>query len=173
MPDRTDVIDSLRNARDHIVAQYRAMPENDLLRACTQSEVPDGEPWTPKDHLAHLALIERAFQQICRRTIDGAERPIEWEGTSRDEILAFVHRMNQRNVEEHKADDVDTLLADMDAARSGTLAFIDGLTDEQLAIPIPGAPWGDGTIAGVLQALAGHERMHLSWTEEGLSLARD
>jgi hypothetical protein len=48
--------------------------------------------------------------------------------------------------------------------------MLEQLTDEQLAMPIPGAPWGDGTIGGVLMTNARHATMHVAWIEEGLRL---
>jgi hypothetical protein len=40
------------------------------------------------------------------------------------------------------------------------------LSDEQLEETLPGAPWADGTIGGVLSANAGHGRMHWGWAKE-------
>lgn len=68
----------------------------------------------------------------------------------------------------HRGDDLDTLLKDLDAARADTLALLDELTDEQLAAPLPGAPWADGTIGGVLITNAHHEVQHWTWVAEGL-----
>ena len=85
------------------------------------------------------------------------------------EIMARVHRGNQDNVEEHRHDDLDTLFADLDAARADTLALLDELTDEQLAAPLPGAPWNDGSIGGVLITNAHHAIQHWQWVEEGLA----
>lgn len=46
--------------------------------------------------------------------------------------------------------------------------LLEQVSDEQLAIPLPGAPWADGTISGILITNARHERLHLSWVENGL-----
>ena len=51
--------------------------------------------------------------------------------------------------------------------RCDTLALLAELTDEQLASKIPGAPWSDGTVGGVLSVHTGHHRMHRHWAEEG------
>ena len=53
------------------------------------------------------------------------------------------------------------------ATRAGTLTLLAELTDEQLASKIPGAPWSDGTVGGIMAAHAGHARMHRHWAEEG------
>src|SRR4029079_16613274 len=142
---------------------YRALAPDDLSRACTQSEAADGAPWSAKDHVAHLAMIERGFQGMIRRHLEGAKNPVGFGGGSRDEIIARVHKGNEDNVREHKSDDLDTLFADLDAARADTLALLAELSDEELASPLPGAPWADGSIGGVLITNAYHAIQHWTW----------
>jgi hypothetical protein len=172
MPTREDILNTLAHEHEKLLVRYRAFTPEELETNCTKSEAPDGEPWRPKDHLAHLALIERSFQGMARRTLKGAEDPV---GFSRmgarncEEALPFIHQNNQANVEAHRNDSLETLLADLTNARNDTQTLIAQLTDEQLAIPIPGAPWGDGTIGGVLMANAQHATRHLAWVEEGLA----
>src|SRR5207302_6969898 len=102
---------------------------------------------------AHLAHIERAFQGMIERSLAGKENPVGFSGRSREEVIAGVHRGNEDNVRSHADDDLDTLLADLESARADSLALLDRLTDEQLTQPVPGAPWNDGTIGGVLITL--------------------
>ena len=40
------------------------------------------------------------------------------------------------------------------------------LSDEDLASRIPGAPWSDGTVGGIMAANADHGRMHFGWASE-------
>jgi hypothetical protein len=86
--------------------------------------------------------------------------------------VARVHRGNEENVDAHRHDDVRTLIKDLKAARVDTISLLDELSDEQLASPLPGAPWADGTIGGVLITNAYHEVQHLKWVREGLATAR-
>ena len=51
--------------------------------------------------------------------------------------------------------------------RADTLALLAELTDEQLASKIPGVPWADGTVGGIMAANASHGRMHWGWATEG------
>jgi hypothetical protein len=171
VPDRAAIVAKLAKERDKLVSHYRSLPDPDLTRPCTQSEVDGEQPWSAKDHLAHLAMIERAFQGMIRRFVAGESNPVGFGGGSRDEIIARVHRNNQDNVEAHRNDDLGTLLADLDAARAESLALLDELTDEQLAQPLPGAPWADGTVGGVLITNAYHEIQHQAWVDEGLTAA--
>ena len=168
---REDILRRLERERGVLVERYRQFSEAELEKACTESEADDGAPWRAKDHLAHLAMIERNFQAMVHRTLKGSDSPVGlFTGTSsREEAIARVHTMNERNVEEKRDASFEELLADLDRARADTLALVETLTDEQLTTPIKGAPWGDGTIGGVLQTNAYHERQHLAWVEEGLS----
>lgn len=171
MPERDAIIGKLAKERARLEEHYRGLSSEDLTCACTQSEAEDGAPWSAKDHVAHLAMIERAFQAMIRRHLEGTENPVglNFSGASREEVIARVHKGNEDNVNEHKGDDLDTLFADLDAARADTLKLLDELTDEQLASPLPGAPWADGTIGGVLVTNAYHAIQHWQWVEEGLA----
>ena len=172
MPDREAIIAKLAKERAQLEERYRALSPEDLVCACTQSEAEDGAPWSAKDHVAHLAMIERAFQGMIRRHLDGEKNPIGFGGGSRDEIIARVHKGNEENVREHKDDDLETLFADLDAARAQTLSLLASLSDEELASPLPGAPWADGTIGGVLITNAYHAIQHWQWVEEGLAKSK-
>ena len=168
MPTRAEIIDKLHRERSTLEERYRALPAEQLTAPCTESQTEGEAPWTAKDHVAHLAMIERAFQGMIKRTLDGDPSPIGFGGGSMTDIMIRVHQGNQDNVEQHRNDDLDTLFADLDAARADTLALLDSLTDEQLAAPLPGAPWNDGSIGGVLLTNAHHAIQHWTWVEEGL-----
>lgn len=46
--------------------------------------------------------------------------------------------------------------------------LLEQLTDEQLSLPLPGAPWNDGMVGGILITNARHEQQHLSRMQQGL-----
>jgi hypothetical protein len=171
MPDRETIEKTLTRERTQLLDWYRTQPADRVEAECTKSEDPDGAMWKAKDHLAHLAHIERAFQGMIERSLAGKDNPVGFSGRSRDEVIAGVHRGNEDNVRAHANDDLETLLIDLEAARADTLALLDRLTDEQLAEPLPGAPWNDGTIGGVLITNAHHEVQHMAWVKEGLGEA--
>ncbi len=170
MPTRDKIIDKLQRERIALEERYRALPPEALTRPCTESQKPGEAPWSAKDHIAHLAMIERAFQGMIRRSLDGEANPIGmgFGSASTTDVMTRLHQSNQDNVDEHRDDDLDTLFADLDAARADTLALLEQLTDEQLAAPLPGAPWNDGSIGGVLITNAHHAIQHWAWVEEGL-----
>ncbi len=168
---RDEMLKTLAEARAELLARYSTFTAQELEAACTQSETPGGAAWRPKDHLAHLALIERAFQGMVRRWLRGDADPVGFSRTgakNREEVLAWIYRNNQKYVDAHHNDDMETLFTELAHARQETLALLEQVSDEQLAMALPGSPWADGTIGGVLITNAQHERLHLSWVENGL-----
>ncbi len=173
MPTRAEINETLARAQERLFSRYRAMTVAELERQCTESEVPGGHPWRPKDHVSHLAFIERQFLRMARRTIEGERDPMGIKArvgtTNGEEVLAWVHRQNQAYVDEHANDSLEDILADLSATRQQSLELLEQITDEQLALRIPGAPWNDGTIGGVLITNAHHADMHTYWVEKGLA----
>jgi len=169
MADRTKILSVLTSERAELERRYRAFGPDVVDRSCTDSESEDGAPWTPKDHLAHLLRIEEAFLSMAERTVEGHEKPLDFGATEPADVIKRVHDDNETHVRGLAAESVDQLLDQLADARAATLAFIETLDDEQLTQTIPGAPWGDGSIGGVLMANAGHEKMHLQWVDEGLA----
>ena len=171
MPTREEILKTLEEARGDLLAAYQKFTPEELERACTASEVPGGSPWNPKDHFAHLTLIERAFQSMVRRTLGGSEDPtgLSRAGvTNQEDRMAWIHRNNQTYIDAHHNDSMESLLAEFNQARKETLALLSQLTDEQLSTAIPGSPWGDGTIGSILIVNARHGHQHIDWIHEGL-----
>jgi len=83
--------------------------------------------------------------------------------------MTEVHRGNEENVDAHREDDLEALLEDLQSARHETLTVLGHLTDEELQLPLKGAPWADGTIGGVLITNAYHQRQHVDWVRRGLA----
>ena len=75
------------------------------------------------------------------------------------EIMATVHEMTEKFQVLHHDDTFDEVVALTAKARSGTLALLSELSDDQISERIPGAPWSDGTVGGVLGANAAHGRI--------------
>ena len=80
--------------------------------------------------------------------------------------------MNDDWVRQAGAKSLTDIVALGQQARAETLALLAELTDAQLAEKLPGAPWADGTIGGVLAVNADHGRMHWRWVKEGFECAR-
>ena len=83
--------------------------------------------------------------------------------------MATVHEMTESWVVQHRDKALPEVVALGQRARAETLALLAELTDAQLAEKLPGAPWADGTIGGVLATNAMHGRMHWGWVKEGMA----
>ena len=163
MTDPTTILSTLADQRSELEQTFRGLGPEVLNTPCTESEDPGGSDWAPIDHLAHLLRIEHAFLAMAKLTLAGDESPIKIAGSTWEERLAQVHRDNEAHLETLRPLEVEALLAALSEARDETIDFINGLSEDQLSTAIPGAPWGDGTIGGVLMANAGHEHQHLGW----------
>jgi hypothetical protein len=84
------------------------------------------------------------------------------------DIMAYVHNWTEEWKVENQDKSLDELVRIGCETRADTLALLAELTDEQLASKIPGAPWSDGTVGGVLSVHAAHARMHRHWCEEAM-----
>ena len=83
--------------------------------------------------------------------------------------MATVHEMTESWTVEHRDKSLSDVVALGQRARGETLALMAELSDEQLVEKLPGAPWADGTIGGVLATNADHGRMHWHWVKEGMA----
>ena len=173
MPTRIEILGTLSTAHDQLFARFRSMSQAELESPCTQNEQPGGPPWRPKDHLSHLAFIERQFLWMIRRAVEGERDPLGIRAragtTNLEEVLAWVHRQNQAYAEKHSDDGLEAILEDLTAARRESLELLHRMSDEQLDWPVRGAPWNDGTIGGVLITNAHHAVQHTTWVENGLA----
>ncbi len=79
---------------------------------------------------------------------------------TRDVIMVIVHAVTEEWQVAHRDDTISEVVALTAAARGATLQLIAELSDSQFEEKLPGAPWDDGTVAGVLGANSDHGRMH-------------
>jgi hypothetical protein len=174
--DRTQIEIKLNKDRAWLLATVAALSAHDLQRGATASEHDPGMMWSMKDHLAHLAGIEKNFVAMIRRHLAGDPNPVALrsnpDGSARtmEQVMAVVHEMTERWVVEHRDKSLSEVVALGESARAETMALMSELTDEQLAEKLPGAPWSDGTIGGVISVNADHGRMHWQWASEGLGI---
>ena len=171
--DRSEIEAKLNKDRAWLLETYAAMPADELLSGVTPSEHDSSSMWSAKDHLAHLAGIEKNFNAMIRRHLAGDSNPVglatgaDGQPRTRDQIMASVHEMTEAWVLEHRAKSLSEVVALGQAIRSETLALLAALSDGQLAEKLPGAPWADGSVGGVLAVNADHGRMHWKWIKEG------
>jgi hypothetical protein len=165
----------LNESRNWILANYGELTEQQMRRPLTPSEHDPHHQWSALDHFSHLAHIEVTFARMIRRHLSGHANPVgllkDDGGTSRprEQIFAIVHSTNDDFQHDHESDSFSDVVALTARARGKTLLLLSELSDAQLGEQLEGAPWGDGTIAGVLGTNASHTRMHWTWvTEAGL-----
>lgn len=80
--------------------------------------------------------------------------------------MATVHAMTEEWQQKHHGKSLSEVVTLGQIARADTLQLLAELTDEQLQEKLPGAPWGDGTVGGVIAANADHGRMHWKWAKD-------
>lgn len=170
--NRIEIEKKLNEDRAWLLETYSKLSQAQLGDGLTPSEHDPSNLWTALDHLAHLALIERNFAAMVRRHVSGHSNPVglthDDSGTarSREQIMASVHAMTEEWQIEHHGKTLDEVVALGQSARAVTLQLLSELSDDQLAETLPGAPWADGTVGGVLAANADHGRMHWKWVKD-------
>ena len=172
--NRIQVEAKLGRDRAKLIELFEGLSNKDLTRNATPSEHDRSVAWNAKDHLAHLAGIEKSFNRMIRRYLDGDEEPLGprtdpgGKPRSREQIMAAVHESNEDWVSRHRALSLSEIVAVGQQVRSETLALLSEVSDEQLLEKLPGAPWADGTVGGVLAVNGDHGRMHWSWLRDCL-----
>lgn len=168
MPTRAEILDTLASSQEHVLAYFRGLSQEALERPCTASGVSGEAAWRAKDHLAHLAANERNIQVLLRLTLSGeTSLPGNWGALSSEERLALSNQRNQSYVNAHYDDSIETLVADVVAARQETLQLLELFTDEQLAAPATATFVADRTAGDLFAANAHHAAAHMTWIEEG------
>lgn len=173
--DRIEIEIKLNKDRAWLLDTYASLSADELTAGVTPSEHDPSSMWSAKDHLAHLAGIERNFVRMIRRHIAGDANPVGLasapDGTprTREQIMAGVHEMTEQWVREHRTKSLSEVVALGQRARAETLALLGELSDEQLAEKMPGAPWAGGVVGGIIATNADHGRMHWAWIKAGRS----
>lgn len=170
--NRIEIEKKLNEDRAWLLSTYADLSESQLRDGLTPSEHDPSNLWSALDHLAHLALIERNFAAMIRRHVSGHSNPVglthddAGEPRTREQIMASVHAMTEEWQIEHRGKSLEEVVALGQSARAVTMQLLSELTEEQLAERLPGAPWADGTVGGVLAANADHGRMHWKWVKD-------
>jgi len=170
--NRIEIEAKLNKDRAWLLETLAGMSQAELNAPRTPSEHDPAKTWSYADHFIHTTLIERNWNDMFRRHLSGqagmAPR-VNQDGSpqSRDEVMAWVHNWTEEWAEKHRGKPLDELVRVGAETRAQTLALLCELTQEQLDSKIPGAPWADGTVGGIMAANADHGRMHFKWASEG------
>ena len=172
--NRTEIEIKLNKDRAWTLETWAAYPAEDLTCGITISRHNPEFSWSAKDHLAHLAGIEAVFNTIIKKYLAGDPNPISImknpDGTAppREEIMAKVHALNDDWVNKHQGKTFNEIVALGQQIRSATLLLLAEVSDAQLEEKIPGAPWGDATIGGIIAINGDHAKQHYGWVTAGL-----
>ena len=172
--DRIEIESTLNRDRVRLLEVLSSLPAEQLTRPTTPSEHDPAAWWSIGDHFVHTALIEHDFCRIIRRFVSGDANPITLmrneDGSQRSmpEIMKTVHAFTEDWAVRHRGKALSELVAVTQGARAETLALLSELSDEQIALKVPGAPWADGTVGGMLGLHGAHAKRHFQWARDGL-----
>lgn len=145
MTDRKQRIhDQLAESRAYLFSVAEQISPDQVLSST------ENPAWNVHDLLAHLAGAERGLQGTVQRFLAGQPLP---DGFSLD-------YWNQRQVEKQKERSVADLLAGLQASRVDTLALLDSLSDEQLAVRGLHPAGFETSVGGIFRVMAMHELDH-------------
>lgn len=169
--NRMEIEIKLNRDRAWLLARLGAMSEDDLRAPRTFSEHDPDSRWSFADHFVHTTLIEQNWNDMFRRHVSGDQGlapRLRSDGSrqSMDEIMAGIHGWTEEWKAEHEGKPFVELVRIGQAVRAETLALLAELSDEELESKIPGAPWADGTVGGIMAANADHGRLHYAWADE-------
>jgi len=172
--DRIEIEIKLHRGRADALEAIAAMTEEERRAPRTRSEHDPDSWWSHADHFIHTTLIEKRFNEMIRRHLAGepAMDPnmVDESGERlRDvnDIMAYVHSWTEGWKVENQDKPVDELVRIGCEVRSDTLALLATLTDEDLASKIPGAPWANGIVGGIMAVHTDHTLMHQQWAADG------
>lgn len=169
--NRIEIEIELNEGRARILRELSAMTEEELNRPRTASEHDEGKTWSYADHFIHTTLIERRWNNMFRNHIAGKQGMPQSLDTGSDEarakMMAGVHSWTEAWADTHRGKTLLELANVGLATRAETLKLLSELTDEQLESVIPGAPWADGTVGGIMARNSGHGDMHFGYARDG------
>lgn len=168
MPTRSEIQDILAASQKKVSAYFEGLSPEALERPCTASAVPGEAPWRAKDHYAHLTANEQGIQTLSRLSLTGGSLPGNLGTMSPEERLAWRNQRNQTYVNAHRDDSMETLRANLSAARQETLDLLGQFTDEQLAAPVSPSLMTNMSAGNLFAANAQHAEQHMTWVEEAL-----
>jgi DinB superfamily len=170
--NRIEIEVKLNRDRAWLLETLSQMGEEELDRPRTPSEHDPEKSWSYADHFVHTTLIEQNWNGMFRRHLAGepgmAPR-LNKDGTSQsmEQVMAGVHKWTEAWADQHRNKSLSELVRVGLAVRADTLTLLSELSDEQLESKIPGAPWADGTVGGIMAANADHGRIHFKYAREG------
>jgi uncharacterized damage-inducible protein DinB len=151
---KDELIRELAEARNQLLALCRQMTEQEW------SLPTDDGLWTVKDNVLHVSISEPGLVRLAKKALQG--EPLR----SPDFDLDYY---NERQVAKYREKTVDEIIADLEAARTATLAFIESLQDRDLDREAEDKYFGRVTVEYLLRRIATHDRHHLEVIKRSIS----
>lgn len=176
--NRLDVELALNRDRSRTLEAFASLSPEGLVSPATRSEYDAELWWTPKDHFSHMLRVERHFNSIITAFLDGATEDPRGvvggnRGTTREEILAEVNRVNEEAVTQSRDVPFEALLRLSQEIRSETFALLARVEDDQFDVKMPVVPWSGETIGAVFVHSSGdYFDRHWKWLTDGLAEGR-
>jgi uncharacterized protein (TIGR03083 family) len=126
----------------------------------TEVKSTENPAWTVHDIAAHVTLSERGLQATIQRFLEGVELPADFS----------LDVWNERQVKKAQTRTLANMIAGLTASRKETLALLESLTDEQMAVEGMHPAGFRTTVAGVFKVMAYHERLHSAEMARALGL---
>ena len=163
----------LRSQMAAVQQSFRTLRASDRRRPITASECAGGSPWSASDHLAHVVQSEWGFLAIGQRLVANDPDPIRLSrrGNTPEERTAFVNRENQDQVETRRGQSFEELLDELRNVHEQRIQLLNGLSDDQLARPVPGSKRADLTWAALLGSTR-HAEAHVEIVHRALPETR-
>jgi hypothetical protein len=172
--NRTEIEIKLNRGRADALDLVASMGDQALRAPRTRSEHDPDSWWSWADHFIHISLIEKNFNAMIRRHLSGKRGmdPAMVDASGEGlrplaDIMTYVHELTESWKVEHQHKPLDDLVRISSAIRCDTLKLLAETDDDQLQSKIPGAPWSDGTVGGIIAVHTDHWTMHSKWALEG------
>ena len=139
------IADRITSARAKLLAEVEG------LEAAAWEWRPGDGRWSIRLTLAHVGEAQWSHLEVARRAIAG----------ERMDLPGFdLDAWNAAAVAERAEWQVDRVLADLDAAQEATLALLEQLDAEQLAVTESHPALGEMSVGQALRIIAVHDGMH-------------
>ena len=172
--NRTEIEVKLNRGRADALELVSTMGDEELRAPRTRSEHDPDSWWSWADHFIHITLIENNFNAMIRRHLRGEQGmdPAIVDASGKAlrplaDIMVHVHALTESWKIEHQHQPLDELIRIGSAVRADTLKLLSEIDDSQLRSKIPGAPWSDGTVGGIIAVHTDHWTTHTKWALEG------
>ena len=156
---QTDEISKIRDKAQ--AARTRLLATVEDLDAAAWEWRPEDGRWSVRLVLAHVGSAQWSHLEVARRLLAGQE--VDLPGFDLD-------AWNEAHVAERADWPLERVLADLEAAHQATLALLDELDDEKLAVSGQHPALGEVSVGQILRVVGLHDGLH---RRDVLSLRRE